>query len=265
LREIARVFVRILEARMQAEVIASTGNGAPLVYVPGIDGSGELLLGAAERLARRFFLVRLRYGGDEGGDYATLAASVAECLAQVPGGRALVLAESFGVAVALRTAIDHPERVAGLALVNGFARFRGRFGLALTRGVFALAPRAWIHAGRARFAQRGLIAPRRDPTALQALLALRGDWFDARYRARLAWIQRLDLRAELARVSCPVSLFAADHDRVVDALAAAREMAQSLGAAELTVLPRAGHLVLPLAEEPWVERLEHLARRAKLA
>ena len=250
---------------MQAEIVATRGAGTPLVYVPGIDGSGELLLGAATRLEQRFRLTRLRYGGDARGGYAELAASVARCIEAAAGGRALVLAESFGVGVALWTALEHPARVAGLALVNGFAWFPDRLGLAFTRGVFALAPRAWIHAGRARFVQRGLLAPRRDEEALRALLALSGDWFDARYRARLALIRGLDLRARLGEVRCPVALYAADQDRVVAAVPAARTMAAGLPDAELTVLPGAGHLVLPLAEEPWVERLEALARRAGLA
>ena len=249
---------------MQAEIVATAGSGPPLVYVPGIDGSGELLLAAAGRLARSFRLTRLRYGGDASGSYASLAASVARCIEASGMQQALLLAESFGVAVALQTAVDHPARVAGLALVNGFAHFPDRFGLALTRGVFALAPRAWLHAARARFLQRGLLAPRHDEHALRGLLALSGDWFDERYRARLALIHRLDLRPRLGEVRCPVSLFAADHDRVVASVPAAREMASALHAAELTVLARAGHLVLPLAEEPWGERLESLARRAGL-
>lgn len=250
---------------MQAEIIATSGSGLPLVYVPGIDGSGELLLGAAQRLERLFRLTRLCYGGDATGDYPSLADSVARCIASTGAERALLLAESFGVAVALQTALDHPARVAGLALVNGFAHYRDRLGLALTRSVFALAPQAWIHAARARFVQRGLFAPRRDDEALRALLALRGDWFDTRYRARLALIQRLDLRPRLAAIRCPVALFAADKDRVVAAVPAAREIQARLPVSELTVIQEAGHLVLPLAEEPWEARLESLARRAELA
>ena len=62
-----------------------------------------------------------------------------------------------------------------------------------------------------------------------------------------------------------MALFAADHDRVVASVPAAREMELLLGGAELTLLPAAGHVVLPLGEEPWVERLERLAARAGLA
>jgi len=249
---------------MQAEIVATSGSGPPLVYVPGIDGSGELLLGTAARLERRFRLTRVCYAGDATGDYATLAASVARCIASTGAERALVVAESFGVALALQTALDHPARVAGLALVNGFAHYRDRLELALTRSVFALFPRAWIHAARARFVQRGLFAPRRDDEALRALLALPGDWFDVRYRARLALIQRLDLRPRLAAIRCPVALYAADKDRVVAAVPAAREMQAGMAGSELFVIPDAGHLVLPLAEEPWEARLELLARRCGL-
>jgi len=249
---------------MHAEIIDSAGAGVPLVYVPGIDGSGEMLLGLAARLARRFRLTRLSYAGDAAGDYATLAASVAGCIESAGAGRALVLAESFGVAVSLQTALDHPGRVAGLALVNGFARFHDRVGLAITRGAFALAPQAWIHEARARFAQRGLFAPRRDEEALRALLALRGGWFDTRYRARLVLIRRLDLRPRLPEVRCPVAIYAATHDRVVASITAGREMQAGLRDCELTVIQDAGHVVLPLAAEPWEERLESLAARSGL-
>jgi pimeloyl-ACP methyl ester carboxylesterase len=248
---------------MHAEVLDTRGRGPELVYVPGIDGSGELLLGLAERLAPHFRLTRLCYRGDTSGDHATLAASVARCI-QGLGSSALVLAESFGVAVALLTALDHPRQVAGLALVNGFARYSNRLGLALTRGAFALAPEAWIHRGRRRFVQRGLIAPRQDERALAGVIALRGDWFDERYRARLRWIAAVDVRPRLIDVRCPVEVFAAEHDRVVDSVRAGRELASALPAARFTLLPRAGHLVLPLAEEPWEERLLGLARRAGL-
>src|SRR6185503_7188673 len=76
---------------MHAEVVGTRGAGPPLVYVPGIDGSGELLLGTAARLERRFRLTRLRYAGDPGGGYADLAHSVAARIAELGRGPALVL------------------------------------------------------------------------------------------------------------------------------------------------------------------------------
>ena len=81
-----------------AVVRGEAGSGPPLVYVPGLDGSGELLLGTAERLAQRFRLVRIAYrttgppprGGDS---YASLAESIAARLDELGIERALVVAK----------------------------------------------------------------------------------------------------------------------------------------------------------------------------
>jgi len=250
---------------MHAEILATSGAGPPLVYVPGVDGSGELLLGTAARLERHFRLTRLRYAGDGSGDYVTLARSVAACLQAGPGAegqqRVLVLAESFGVGLALQLALDHPERVAAMALVNGFAHYSKRLELRLTRLLFRITPGSWIRLARGSFARQGLLYPRRDAAAMQALRALDAAWFGPSYLERLAWIAGLDLRARLGEVRCPVALFAADEDRIVRSVAAAREMQAALPDAELTLLRRAGHVVLPLVEEPWEERLLALARR----
>jgi hypothetical protein len=62
-----------------------------------------------------------------------------------------------------------------------------------------------------------------------------------------------------------VALFASDSDKIVPSVPAAREMLRGLPDATLEILPRAGHVVLPLAEEPWVDRLRALERRATSA
>ena len=247
---------------MEARIIDVRGSGPPLVYVPGIDGSGELLLGTAERLAGSFRLARLCYAGDPGGGYAELAASLVGALDELGIERALLLAESFGVAVALQAALDRAERVAALALVNGFAYYERRLRLSLARASAQFVSSGAYRGGRERFAQRFLFGPRRDAEALRALLALNADWFDERYRARLDLVRDVDLRERASGVRQPVAIFASDRDRIVASLSAGRAMAERMPAAELTVLEHAGHVVLPLAEEPWVERLERLAERA---
>ena len=120
-----------------------------------------------------------------------------------------------------------------------------------------------------RFARRavvphGLFGPRRTPELVDAFLRITATQFDASYQARLAMIQSLDLRPRLAEIEQPVLLVAAEDDRVVDSVPAARVMAAGLPNAELETLPDAGHLVLPLPEEPWGERMAHLVERAGL-
>lgn len=255
---------------MIAEILLDTGSDRPpLAYVPGIDGSGRLLLGAEERLSASFRLLCLRYRHDPEADlvgdgYPELAASLVDALRARGVARALVLAESFGVSVALRAALDRPDVVAGLALVNGFAHYPARLRLALSSRLAPLVPRSLFTLGRSLFAPLSLLAPRRDDEALRAFRALPGSWFDAGYRRRLAMVGRVDLRPELPRIARPVAIYASDHDRIVPSRSCAEVMAAGLPDATLEVLPRAGHLVLPLAEEPWVERLGRLAERAEL-
>jgi pimeloyl-ACP methyl ester carboxylesterase len=110
-----------------AEVVSDRGRGTPLVYLPGIDGSGQLLLGTAARLEERFRLIRLRYrlsANPSHRTYAHLASSVVAAVSLRGVDRMALLAESFGGAVALQAAIDFPDRVIALALVNTFAHYR---------------------------------------------------------------------------------------------------------------------------------------------
>ena len=61
-----------------------------------------------------------------------------------------------------------------------------------------------------------------------------------------------------------MAIYASDHDRIVPAIPGAEVMAAALPDATYEVLPGTGHLILPLAEEPWVERMRSLAVRAGL-
>lgn len=245
----------------------SLGAGPELVYVPGIDGTGELLLGAEERFARTFRLTRLRYVSEPevavGADrYDELARSACERLDERGIGRALLLAESFGVGLALQIALDHPARVSGLALVNGFAHFSKRASLALSRATFARLPRSLFDLARRHFAPITLFGPRRDPDVLLRFHALAGHATVEGYRRRLAMIAELDLRPRLNEIRPPVALFASDRDRIVASVRAAGEMQMLLSDATFELLPASGHVVLPFPDEPWVERLQSLAARA---
>ena len=127
-----------------------------------------------------------------------------------------------GVAVALTCALEHPARVAGLALVNGFAHYEARRSLRLARAAAALVPRTLFRVGRRSFAAWAFFEPRRDEDALRAFHELSGAFFDAAYRRRMALIERLDLRPRLGGIACPVGVYASDRDRIVDAVRAGR-------------------------------------------
>ncbi|MFT5285195.1 MAG: pimeloyl-ACP methyl ester carboxylesterase [Planctomycetota bacterium] len=257
------------EATHLAEVRSDAGSGLPVVFIPGLDGSGELLLGTAARLRAHFRVVCMCYRTHgappaQGDQYKDLAKSVVNEMDRLGIERAIILAESFGGAVAFRTAIDSPERVAALAIVNSFAFYRRTLRLAISRSILRVVPPSVYKLCRYLFAPLVLLAPRRDPQAIAEfrtapLLDLSGG-----YLRRMKLIGSLEMRSELSRVTQPVHLFASTHDRVLNSVRAAEEMAALLPDAEITILSKAGHVVLPLSEEPWLERLQTLAARSDL-
>ena len=241
-----------------------------MVYVPGIDGSGRLLLGTADLLAERFRLICIRYRTDHDAPapadpYGALAASVARCLEAAGVSRAVIVAESFGGAVAMRIALDHPQRVAGLALVNTFARYRARLRLACARAITPLVPGWVFRLSRRWFGWMFLFGWLREAAACRDLVAVRLDGFPRDYARRLEMIAGLDLLPRLPELGQPVALFASERDLVVRSVTLAREMQAALPDAELSLIPRGGHVVLPLLSLPWVDSLEKLCERAGLA
>jgi 3-oxoadipate enol-lactonase len=263
-----------------AEVVSDRGRGATVVYLPGIDGTGQLLLSTAARLEERYRLVRLRYRLSANPDqrtYAHLAASAIETLSLRGVERMVLLAESFGGAVALQAALDFPDRVEALALVNTFAHYRKRASLTMSRVVLRSTPAWAVKAGRRIFAPLLLFGggdrqaideflgrrrgpqpkPERKAAATEMLWGL-----DEGYHCRMRMIQGLDLRPQLPRVGQPVVIFASDRDRIVDSVRQAKEMARALPDAELEILSRRGHVVLPVRDIDWPAHLDRLIGRA---
>ncbi len=251
---------------MQAKVKADRGEGTTVLYVPGIDGTGELLLGCAPRLEAHFRLLRFSYSaGSEEDQYRALADSVARAAQAAGVERCLVLCESFGGAVGLQLALDHPALVRGVMVVNSFAHYSKPGRLHLSRLLAPFVPKVFFRAGRHLFAPFTLFGKRSASSALQAFRQLGGAYFDEAFMRRLGMLERLDLRPRLAEIRQPVSLFAGDRDRIVASVDCLRAMATALPNAQFEIIPGGGHLVLPLDDEPWPERLQELARRAFLA
>ena len=271
---------------MFAEVLSDRGRGATIVYLPGIDGSGQLLLGTASLLEERYRLLRMRYRLSANPDhrtYAHLAASAIETATLRGVDRMVLLAESFGGAVALQAALDFPDRVEALALVNTFAHYRKRASLVMSRMVLRSTPPWAVKTGRRLFAPLLLFGGGGDRQAIDEFLGRRPKrdvvggapqpkrkadatpvlWgLDEGYHSRMRMIQELDLRPELARVRQPVVLFASDRDRIVDSVRQAREMAGALPDVELEILPKRGHVVLPVRDIDWPAHLDRLLTRA---
>ena len=128
--------------------LPTIGEGPPLVYVPGLDGSGEMLFAHEDEVARRFRLLRVPSRTDSAFDYDDLVGDVLAAMDDENVGRATVFAESFGGSVALELALRRPDRVERLVMLNTFAWFPNRALLRWGGALARSAPAAVVHAVR---------------------------------------------------------------------------------------------------------------------
>lgn len=104
-------------------VTGEDSTQAPVLLAHGLFGSGKNLGGLARRLAetRRVISVDMRNHGDSFHDpdhsYAALAGDLAEII-RAEGGQADVLGHSMGGKAAMMLALNHPEQVRRLAVLD---------------------------------------------------------------------------------------------------------------------------------------------------
>ena len=226
------------------------GDGPALVFVPGIDGTGELLLGTAARLEAAFRLVRIRYvdEGDRGSieTYERLADTLAESLEAAGVDTAVVLAEAFGGGVALHLALRHPERVRALAIVNSFCWYPRRFRLWLSAVTFPFVPKRLMLLGRRLFQDRIFFRPRRAAAAEAAFRAVPPAFMRPGFGARLdavllvsQWRPGPFVRGDAQCWPIEAPAGRVDPDETPDA-AARRELQEETGVASGRLIPAGG-------------------------
>lgn len=227
---------------------SEAGSGPPLVLLHGLGGSQrdwELQL-PAFRPHYRVIMPDLRGHGRSPrprGPYriSLLAADVALLLMRLDARPAHVLGLSLGGAVALQLAIDYPELVRSLVLVNALPRFvtshwRQRL-LALRRflNVYLRGMDKVADEVAAR------LFPLLEQAPIRAEAARRLASNDpAAYRASLWAAARFDVSYLLDLITCPVLVVAGDRDTTLP-LAPKRRLAEQLPNARFQVIANSGH------------------------
>ena len=194
-----------------------TASAAPLhgktrlVYLPGIDGTGRLLH-RQQRLFEEYDVRCVSYVQDQPNAYEDLAALGAQQL-EPDGG--IVLAESFGGAVALLLALKRPELVHKLVLVNAFAYFPRRPLIHLLASLGRFLPMrpasVWSRG------MRGILffPPNTSKAEQDVWWELTADVPMWAYGMRCAMVSKIDLRHRLKEIQCPTIVFVAPNDRIV--------------------------------------------------
>jgi 3-oxoadipate enol-lactonase len=220
------------------------GSGPLLVYISGLDGTGELFFKQAPALTRSYRVVTFRSRDSGRFSYDDLAGDVSAIIRDVGEERATIVAESFGGGVALTFALRYPAMVERLVIVNSFARFRSRVKIKL--GIlFASAFPFWLTSVARKTA---------NEMALRADGVQSGDrrlFFKAirtvkreGYTQRLKLIPQLNLENRLVEIDAPTLFIAGEKDMLVPSARDARLMAARMPNAQVRLIPRAGHACL---------------------
>lgn len=230
--------------------VTTLGSGPDLVLLHGWALHGGVWDATAERLAQHFRLTLVdlpghgRSGALPAGDLSAYAAAVLDAAPE----RAAWLGWSLGGMVALRAALDAPDRVNGLISVASTPRFT--------------TAADWPHATRPATVERFATELQRDyRTTVEQFLALQvlgddrarptlrklreivfaaGEPDSAALADGLTILHDSDLRAELGRLDCPLLAIMGEYDRLTPP-DAGRALAAAVPDGEAWVVERAAH------------------------
>jgi pimeloyl-ACP methyl ester carboxylesterase len=224
--------------------LAIEGAGEPLVLVPGMDGTGRLFYRQVPLLARSFRVATYALRNDAS-SMATLVDDLERVIVAVAPetGRATVVGESFGGALAMSFALARPGQVDRLVVLNSFPYFAPQFRLRLARYGLGLIPWGALSLIRRATAFR-LHSAHTHRDDIRRFMEVTAASSRAGYLNRLQLLMSYDLRGRLHELRPPTLFLAADQDHLVPSVTQARLMAARVPNATVRVLEGHGHICL---------------------
>ncbi|MGQ9837852.1 MAG: alpha/beta fold hydrolase [Cyanobacteriota bacterium] len=213
-----------------------------LLYLPGMDGTGNLFYRQAQSLQQEFRIRSLSFNHPEAGDnWETLANWVGS---QMEEGTYLC-GESFGACLALQVATRWPERCQGLIVVNPASSLRrrpwwlaGRFLLpVLPEGIY----RTLSEGGLGFLAELSQMEPEDREQLRQAVQSIGQEV--AAHRLALLGSFAVD-ELPLESLTLPTLLVAGGRDRLLPSVNEVRRLAGRLAHAQVEISPSSGHACL---------------------
>jgi len=183
-----------------------TRGATPIILLPGMDGTGELLHAVADQLSAHRPALTLAYPLDRPLGYDQLVAYVLDRAPNVPF---VILGESFSGPIAIEIAAKD-SRAVGLVLVSSFARHP----LPTAFALFALFARSvdlrWLPMS---IVAAALMGPTATPELIDQLRRTLAKLPREIIRTRAYEVLRVDKRDRLRQVPCPVLCLHGRQDR----------------------------------------------------
>jgi pimeloyl-ACP methyl ester carboxylesterase len=233
--------------------VLRVGRGNPLVIVPGLAGSWKLLLPLARVLAQHFDVIVPGMRGDgfvwgdleqpasRVGDVSDYADDLASILSQLGLECPALLGVSFGGAIALEYAVQHPRQISALILNGVEARFHRTIGSAIARRALERYPLPVDNPFINQFFHL-LYGAKPEPGPLVDFVVDRIWQTDQKVMAeRLARLESFDVSDRLWRIDAPTLVLAGARDVIVP-VARQRALADGIVGARFETISDAGHV-----------------------
>ena len=221
----------------------------PIVLLPGMDGTGELLAGLAAQLSKERLVQIITYPADHPLGYDDLTASV---LAKLPEQPFVIVGESFSGPIAIEIAA-RVARTSGLILASTFV-------LHPVPSIVSPLIQLFNHTlVPSRLVSAGLLGSAGTADLRAQLLAVLAKIPQAIIRARSRDVCRVDKRSSLAKVACPLLYLYGRDDHFIGQRHI-REITAIRPDCEVRQLP-APHMILATHPSESAALIEHFCRR----
>ncbi len=235
------------------------GDDPPIVLVPGIDGTALLFYRQQPLLSEQFDTVAfpLPTAPVTAMTMDTLVADLATVIDEVSSNGALLLGESFGGALSMSLAVQRPDLVRGLVIVNSFPYLDQRAKLWTAPWLLRAIPWAAMPIVR-RYTSDHLHSPHTNREDIAEFRERAKSIDRDSYIRRLQILKSYDLRERLHEIDVPTLFLAGDRDRLLPSVRWARYMHERVDGSSLEIMEGYGHVCLidhdlDLIEyvEPW--------------
>ncbi len=233
------------------------------IYIPGMDGTGELLQIHEAKLAANFALRCLSIPANHLGNWNVLARETIELIERelkLNSQRLVYLCgESFGGCLAIKVVLSAPNSIQRLILANPASSFNLRPFLGWGVDLVQWMP-PWLHG----YSAVGLLPflaelSRIEPDDRRALIRAMKLLSPPQVSRRLALLRDFKVSpTELSSIDIPTLILAGAADRLLPSVEEARRLVALLPHAKMTILPHSGHACLL---ESQLDLYEILARQ----
>jgi len=229
-------------------IVNRSGNGPPLLYLPGFQGDDILFFRIRPLLDPHFKVISVAWRSDGPHTAQQYARDVLDAMDVLGLERAVLIGESMGSIPALTLAIQHPQRVSGLVLAGGFSQSVHRSLIAMGRIVLPILPLPIARWGIRRVMPLAFHRQCPEPRLAPELIRLFSDLRHSEHRRdslqRLKMIASWDCRANLQRIECPTFYLGGAWDEIVAVHRESAELQRALPATRVLLIPRCPHPVL---------------------